>query len=275
MDRYQESRKRGVESRNKTAMRYKIRGIVSELNTLLLKPTAKKHIKEELRKEVADALSAINMDTVDADARVAMYNDLIAKEKNPDVIAELTKTRDRIQLQGDNLKEKLNNLQSAYEKIKNTDDIELNLAYQEVIQNSIKAVSEKVGKTSIRNMTLEQLEMVYDLFSMIRKTIRDANKSFKEQKGLTITQMAEAVNDPESWLRDNKEIIEQYRELRKTSEFQNSPGFKLMELLRKFNEEQGYNTIFIPAMRRLSPAYDEYMIRLQKANQVFLNQYQQ
>ena len=87
--------------------------------------------------------------------------------------------------------------------------------------------------------------------------------------------LAEAVNDPESWLRDNKEIIEQYRELRKTSEFQNSPGFKLMELLRKFNEEQGYNTIFIPAMRRLSPAYDEYMIRLQKANQVFLNQYQQ
>ena len=195
MDRYQESRKKATEGRNKTAMRHKIKGIVSELNTLLLKPTAKKHIKEELRKEVADALSAINMDTVGADERVAMYNDLIAKEKNPDVIEELTKTRDRIQLQGDNLKEKLNNLQSAYEKIKNTDDIELNLAYQEVIQNSINAVSEKIGKTSIRNMTLEQLEDVYDLFSMIRKTVRDANKSFKEQKGQTIMQMAEAVND--------------------------------------------------------------------------------
>ena len=195
MNRYQESRKRATEGRNKTAMRYKIKGIVSELNTLLLKPTAKKHIKEELRKEVADALLAINMDTVGADERVAMYNDLIAKEKDPDVIAELTKTRDNIQLQGDNLKEKLNNLQSAYEKIKNADDIELKLSYQEVIQNSIKAVSEKVGNTSIRNMTLEQLEMVYDLFSMIRKTIRDANKSFKEQKGQTVMQMAEAVND--------------------------------------------------------------------------------
>ena len=195
MDRYQESRKKATEGRNKTAMRYKIKGIVSELNTLLLKPTAKKHIKEELRKEVADALSAINMDTVGADERVAKYNYLIAKENNPDVIAELTKTRDRIQLQGESLKEKLNNLQSAYEKIKNTDDIELNLAYQEVIHNSIKAVSEKIGNTSIRNMTLEQLEMVYDLVSMIRKTVRDANKSFKEKKGLTIMQMAEAVND--------------------------------------------------------------------------------
>ena len=195
MDRYQESRKRSTESRNKTAMRHKIKGIVSELNTLLLKPTAKKHIKEELRKEVADALSAINMDTVDADERVAKYNYLIAKETDPDVIAELTKTRDRIQLQGETLKEKLNNLQSAYEKIKNTDDIELNLAYQEVIHNSIKAVSEKVGNTSIRNMTLEQLEMVYDLFEMIRTTVRDANKSFKTKKGETIMQMAEAVND--------------------------------------------------------------------------------
>jgi hypothetical protein len=44
-------------------------------------------------------------------------------------------------------------------------------------------------------MTLEQLEMVYDLYSMIRKTIRDANKAFKAKKGETITQMAEAVND--------------------------------------------------------------------------------
>ena len=195
MNRYQESRQRATESRNKTAMRHKIKGIVSELNTLLLNPTAKKHIKEELRKEVADALSAINMDTVDADARVAKYNALIARENDPDIIDELVKTRDNIQLQGDSLKEKLNNLQMAYEKIKNTEDIELNLAYQEVIQNSIKAVSEKVGNTSIRNMTLEQLEMVYDLFKMIRHTIREANKSFKAKKGETIMQMAEAVND--------------------------------------------------------------------------------
>ena len=195
MEKNTESRKKAIEGRNKTDMRHKIKSIVSEINTLLLNPTSKKHIKEELRKGVANALSAINMDTVGADERVAMYNDLIAKEKNPDVIAELTKTRDRIQLQGDKLKDKLNTLQVAYEKIKNSDDIELNLAYQEVIHNSIKAVSEKVGDTSIRNMTLEQLEMVYDLFTMIRHTIREANNSFTTKKGETITQMAEAVND--------------------------------------------------------------------------------
>ena len=87
--------------------------------------------------------------------------------------------------------------------------------------------------------------------------------------------LAEAVNDPESWLKNNKDIIDRYHEFQKTDEYRNSAGFRLMELVRKFNQENGYNTVFIPAMRRLSPAYDEYMIKLQKADQVFSRQYQQ
>ena len=195
LTKWQDSRKKAVEGRKQTEMRHKIRDIVKELDTLLRNPTSKKHIKEELRKGVADALLAINFDTVGAEERVAKYDALIAKAKDPDVIAELTATRDRIQLQGDNLKEKLDALRMAYERIKDSEDIELSMSYQEVIKNSIEAVSKKVGNTSIRNMTLEQLEMVYDLYSMIRKTIRDANKAFKAKKGETIMQMAEAVND--------------------------------------------------------------------------------
>jgi hypothetical protein len=195
LTRYQESRQKGIEGRKKTEMRHKIKSIASELDTLLRRPTAKKHIKEELRAEVADALLAINMDTVGADERVAKYDAMIAKANDPDIIAELTKTRDNIQLQGDNLKEKLTNLRNAYEKIKESDDIELSMSYQEVIRNSINNVSEKIGNTSIRDMSLDQLEMVYDLFSMIRKTVHDANKAFNEQKGQTIMQMAEAVSD--------------------------------------------------------------------------------
>ena len=82
------------------------------------------------------------------------------------------------------------------------------------------------------------------------------------------------MNDPEGWLKNNKEIIDQYIELQKTGEYRNSAGFRLMELLREFNRDKGYNAVFIPAMRRLSPAYDEYMIKLQKADQIFRSQYQ-
>ena len=195
MDRYTESRKKGIEGRKKTEMRYKIKKITSELDTLLRNPTAKKHIKEELRKEVANALLAINMDTVGAEERLAEIKRKLQTANDPYEINHLLESYNRISLQGDKLKDRLDTLRNAYEKIKASDDIELSMSYQEVIHNSIKNVSEKVGNTSIRNMTLEQLEMVYDLLSMIRKTIRNANEAFYEQKGQTIMQMAEAVND--------------------------------------------------------------------------------
>lgn len=86
--------------------------------------------------------------------------------------------------------------------------------------------------------------------------------------------LAEAVKDPEGWLKNNKEIIDQYIEFQKTDEYRNSAGFRLMELLKKFNQDNGYSTVFIPAMRRLSPAYDEYMIKLKNADQVFLRHFQ-
>ena len=192
--RYQESKKRGVEGRKKTEVRHKIKGIVGELDTLLRNPTSKKHIKEELRRGVAEALMAFNMDTIGAEERLAEINRKLQNESDPYEIERLLESYNRIKNQDANLKEKLEKLNTAYEKIKDSDDIELNLAYQEIIQNSIKAVSEKVGDTSIRDMTLEQLEMVYDLFKMIRHTIRDANKAFKAKKALTITQMSEAAN---------------------------------------------------------------------------------
>ena len=83
--------------------------------------------------------------------------------------------------------------------------------------------------------------------------------------------LAGALRDPETWLKNNREIIERYLAFRKTDEYKNSPGAKLMELLKRFNEEQGYNSIFIPAMRRLSPAYDAYLTKLHEADRVFLS----
>ena len=87
--------------------------------------------------------------------------------------------------------------------------------------------------------------------------------------------LSDAVNDPESWLKDNREMIEQYLALQKTPEYLISPAARLMEFLKTFNQEQGYNTIFIPAMRRLSPAYDAYILKLQKADQIFSQHYGQ
>ncbi|MBQ7993519.1 MAG: hypothetical protein IJM63_12035 [Solobacterium sp.] len=39
--------------------------------------------------------------------------------------------------------------------------------------------------------------------------------------------------------------------------------------LKSFPEESGYYDVFIPAMRRLSPAYDAYQTKLHEADRVF------
>ena len=85
--------------------------------------------------------------------------------------------------------------------------------------------------------------------------------------------LSELTEDPESYLQNNKETIEKYLAFKQSEEYKNSPAYRLMEVLRQFQQEHGYNTVFIPAMRRLSPAYEAYMQKLEKANQIFINNY--
>ena len=73
-ERYRASRKKAVESRNKTAMRNKIKRVVNELNQYLLHGTKDKHVMDNMKKVVAEALSILDMDTVGADERVEKYN---------------------------------------------------------------------------------------------------------------------------------------------------------------------------------------------------------
>ena len=193
MDKNTESRKKAIDSRNRTEMRHKIRKVVDDLNNLLLNPTKDKHVPISLQKYVASALAVINMDTVGAEERIAKYNDLIAKAKDPDEIARLTKSRDNIELQGESLKDKLTTLQNAYAALLKSDDPLIKNAYDESIENLIENTIEKVGDTSLRNMSLEQLDAVYDMFKAIKATVRNANKMFKEGRQETITANSEWV----------------------------------------------------------------------------------
>lgn len=184
MKRNQESRQKAIEGRDKTLMRHKIKGVVNELNQLLLKGTKERHVLPGLQSAVASALKAINMDTVGADKRIAELNAKIAKAKDPDVIESLTATRDRIQNQGDVLKDKLEALEEAYTEIEDRGN-EIPEYYRRdvaVIKARILSVKSAVGNTSIRNMSLAQLESVYELYSMVLTTVRNANKVFVQGK---------------------------------------------------------------------------------------------
>ena len=190
MNRNAEYRKRGIENRNRTEMRHKIKRVVSELNQLLLHGTKDKHIKIDLQKATAEALSAINMDTINAEKRLEEIQRKIDATNDPNKIAELQETYDRIEMMGENMMNKLTALKNAYEEIKDSSDPLVANAYHQEIEESIKNLRKEVGDTPLREMSLEQLEKVYDTYTMVLYTIRTANKAFKANKAETIGTLA-------------------------------------------------------------------------------------
>lgn len=162
-----------------TAMRHKVIDVVNDLNQYLLRGTKEKHVPIGLQKPVAELLSIINMDTQNADERVAEYDKRIAAETDEITKEALVKSRDRIKEQGENLAEKIASLKSAYADIVNSDDPIIANSHDEVIYSIIDKVSKNIGNTPIRKMSLEQLESLYKMVTAVRKSITTANKAFK------------------------------------------------------------------------------------------------
>ena len=78
-----------------------------------------------------------------------------------------------------------------------------------------------------------------------------------------------AATDPQNWLEENEELVRQYAAFKQSTAYRASPAGKIEDYLRAFCQESGYNDVFIPALRRLSPAYDAYQRRLIAANDAF------
>ena len=193
MTRYQESRKKNVEGRKQTAMRHKIKDVVSELNQYLLKGTKDKHVPIELQKAVAEALDAVNMDTVGAEERIAKLESELMKAKTPEAIKEISRKIDHIREMGERMDGKLQSLKNAYDDIVNSNDPLIANSHDEVISNTIDKVIKEVGSTPLRDMTLAQLESVYDMYKMVLTTIRNTNKAFKAAKSEEISVIANRV----------------------------------------------------------------------------------
>jgi len=83
----------------------------------------------------------------------------------------------------------------------------------------------------------------------------------------------QSIEDPEKFLAENKEFLDYYYAYLQSDEYRNSPAYKYKSLLKEFNTSSGYYNIFIPAMKRLSPAYAEYFRQTEIANIKILEQY--
>ena len=197
-DQYRESKRAAAENREKTAMRHKIQNVVKELNDLLLNESKKRHVPDSLKKAVAAALDLVNMDTTGAEERASRYAALIAKEQskaNPDQdkIDAYTVSMDNILRQGDKMGQRLKELREAYDEIQESTDPDIANAYDPVIAGCLKELSGTIGDTSLRDMSIEQLSDVYDMYRMVLTRVRDANKAMSESIRENIEDLAKKV----------------------------------------------------------------------------------
>ena len=81
--------------------------------------------------------------------------------------------------------------------------------------------------------------------------------------------MTAALQNPAQYLEEHKDMLQQYEAVKASAAYKSTPAYKLQALLAQLNHENGYNDIFIPAMRRLSSSYRTYSEKLSKANAIF------
>lgn len=130
----------------------------------------------------------------------------------------------------------------------------------------------------------DAFETIIDFLDGVNIVIPDDLKEYLDDATKTIdlvgvskkaaASVAAAIQDPEQYLKDNREMLERYEEIKASDAYKNTPGYRLQELFAQLNRENGYNDIFIPAMQRLSSSYREYYEKLLKANEIFLKSYQ-
>ena len=100
-----------------------------------------------------------------------------------------------------------------------------------------------------------------------------SSEEWQEKMNSIIQAKDENIRNIDEFVRKNKEVLDQYYEYKKTEEFKNSPANRLMELMKQVCATNGYYEKFIPAIRKLSPLYNEYYEQMIKANEQFIKNY--
>ena len=96
-----------------------------------------------------------------------------------------------------------------------------------------------------------------------------------EQINSIVEKQKKSVEEPEKFLEENKETLEFFYRYMQSEEYKASPAYKFRLLLKEFNQSTGYYDVFIPAMKKLSPAYAKYQQLIESAGEKLLAAYPQ
>ncbi len=117
---------------------------------------------------------------------------------------------------------------------------------------------------------LPPLEFPEDLLEYLSESTQQIGT---QQINAMIQSTQKSIENPDEFLSENKEFLEQYLAYKQSEEYQNSPAYKMMALLKTFNSTSGYYDVFLPALKELSSSYAQYYRQLEIANETILSRY--
>lgn len=155
-----ESFKRYKGERRKTVLRGQIKSLVNDFNARLDRPNQKRYIPKELVNAVIDLTSVIN----------------ISNDSNSP----------KIQAQMEHMK-------AVYDRYKNDPEYTV---YDDFVSQMIGQVTMEIGNTPLRDMTENQLRMVYDTLTAFSRAVTDAQRFAALQYDKSIYQAGtDAINE--------------------------------------------------------------------------------
>ena len=132
-------------------------------------------------------------DTQSYEARMETLNKLDQKIAENKRKLKGVFARERVRLNETTISSVLNELASEYRKLGSSDDLYIRGATNEDVYQHLLSLSEEVGGTVVNDMTLNQLEAVYNAYKMVLTTVRKANQMFNKEIKESVHQMGSAV----------------------------------------------------------------------------------
>jgi len=105
-----------------------------------------------------------------------------------------------------------------------------------------------------------------------KKTIIDPGDWLStETMGLIVEGKIKAVQDPDRCMKENDEMISQYQAFKESEEYSALSLIKIFEKTKDQLQQRGYYEVAIPLIRKMSPDYNEYYLKLLSANEKFIS----
>lgn len=105
-----------------------------------------------------------------------------------------------------------------------------------------------------------------------KKYIENMSSYFDRQTLQAIHQTKqEAIENVESWLKENNDILAQYKSYKNSEAYRKSPMKQIQDKLQVYMKQNKYYEIAIPLMRKFSKSYDSYYKKLLKANEQYIH----